>query len=107
LQALAKYPWPGNIRELENMIERAVILSHGPELKVALPELSSHPVVTPADTASPWNMHLDDAERAHIVRALEDANWIVGGPRGAASRLGLNRSTLRSKMMKLGISRPS
>jgi formate hydrogenlyase transcriptional activator len=106
LQALGKYPWPGNIRELENVIERAVILSTGPELKVALPELSSPAVVSPADAAS-RNMHLEDAERAHIVRVLEDANWIVGGPRGAASKLGLNRSTLRSKMMKLRISRPS
>jgi formate hydrogenlyase transcriptional activator len=52
-------------------------------------------------------MNLEDAERAHILRALHDTNWIIGGPRGAASKLGLNRSTLRSKMIKLGISRPS
>ena len=114
LQALCRYTWPGNIRELENLIERSVILSSGPELRVTLPELSSLPAVTRTEsTAQDLNvkgqedMHLEEAERAHILRALSDANWIIGGPRGAASKLGLNRSTLRSKMMKLGITRPS
>jgi formate hydrogenlyase transcriptional activator len=115
LQALCRYPWPGNVRELENLIERAVILSSGPELRVALPELSSQAAGIPAEAAS-HNMkledadqylRLDEAERAHILRALRDTNWIIGGRRGAASKLGLNRSTLRSKMMKLGITRPS
>ncbi len=114
LQALCRYTWPGNIRELENLIERAVILSSGPELRVTLPELSSLAAGTPTESAAqdlndkgPEDMHLEEAERAHILRALSDANWIIGGPRGAASKLGLNRSTLRSKMMKLGITRPS
>ncbi len=114
LQALCHYPWPGNVRELENLIERAVILSPGPELQVALPELLPHADVIPAEAAGQSvnlehaeTMRLEDAERAHILRALRDTNWIVGGPRGAASKLGLNRSTLRSKMIKLGINRPS
>jgi transcriptional regulator with GAF, ATPase, and Fis domain len=119
LRALCRYPWPGNIRELENLIERAVILSSGPELLVEVPELrsleaSAYPphagraavIAIPTQSAGE-HMHLEDAERAHILRALDDTNWIVGGPRGAASKLGLNRSTLRSKMIKLGISRPS
>jgi formate hydrogenlyase transcriptional activator len=106
LQALCGYPWPGNIRELENVIERSVILSSGRELQVAVPEQISRPIATPAAMTSP-GMYLEDAERAHILTALQDANWIIGGPRGAASKLGLNRSTLRSKMLKLGISRPS
>jgi formate hydrogenlyase transcriptional activator len=118
LHALCRYPWPGNIRELENLIERAVILSSGPELLIELPELRSletsayrHPA-TPASVATPSEsvgelMNLEHAERAHILRVLHDTNWIVGGPRGAASKLGVNRSTLRSKMIKLGISRPS
>jgi len=106
LQALCKYSWPGNIRELENLIERAVILSPGPELLVEPPEFRPAAVAIPTETAG-RHMNLEEAERAHIVRALKDTNWIVGGPRGAASKLGVNRSTLRSKMIKLGISRPS
>jgi formate hydrogenlyase transcriptional activator len=118
LHALCKYPWPGNIRELENLIERAVILSSGPELLIEVPELrpleasgyrpraaGAAAVPIPSSTGEPMN--LEDAERAHIQRVLQDTNWIIGGPRGAASKLGLNRSTLRSKMIKLGISRPS
>jgi formate hydrogenlyase transcriptional activator len=114
LQELCQYTWPGNVRELENIIERAVILSPGPELRSALPELSSQAAVIPAEPADKHthlevaeNMRLEDAERAHILRALRDTNWIIGGARGAASKLGLNRSTLRSKMVKLGINRPS
>ena len=105
MQTLCRYVWPGNVRELENVIERAVILSSGPELQVALPELSPSPAVIP-DEAVSRNMNLEDAERAHILHVLRDTNWIIGGPRGAASKLGLNRSTLRSKMIKLGIARP-
>jgi formate hydrogenlyase transcriptional activator len=114
LRELRQYTWPGNVRELENLIERAVILSPSAELQVALPELSPHAAVIP-DEATGQNLTfehaetlcLEDAERAHILRALGDTNWIIGGPRGAASKLGLNRSTLRSKMIKLGINRPS
>ncbi len=114
LQALCHYPWPGNVRELENVIERSVILSPGPVLQVGLPELCPHATVVPTEAAGQnvnlehaETMHLEDADRAHILRALRDTNWIIGGPRGAAAKLGLNRSTLRSKMIKLGINRPS
>jgi formate hydrogenlyase transcriptional activator len=106
LSALAEYHWPGNVRELENLIERAVILSSGSELQVSLSELSSPAVAATAECAN-QNLNLECAERAHILRALRDTNWIIGGSRGAASKLGLNRSTLRSKMRKLGIIRPS
>jgi formate hydrogenlyase transcriptional activator len=106
LSALAEYHWPGNVRELENLIERAVILSSGPELEVSPPDLRSPAVVVTAESAD-QNLNLEGAERAHILRVLSDTNWIIGGPRGAASKLGLNRSTLRSKMKKLGIVRPS
>jgi formate hydrogenlyase transcriptional activator len=106
MQALCRYVWPGNVRELENVLERAVILSPGPELQVGLPESGHNTAVIPAETAI-RNMNLEDAERAHILHVLRDTNWIIGGPRGTASKLGLNRSTLRSKMIKLGIARPS
>jgi len=104
--ALAEYRWPGNVRELENLIERAVILSSGPELEVALPELKAPAIAVTAEDDS-QSLNFEDAERAHILRVLRDTNWIIGGSRGAASRLGLNRSTLRSKMKKSGIIRPS
>lgn len=106
LSALAEYHWPGNVREMENLIERAVILSAGPELEVSLPELRAPEVAVTAECVS-QNLNFENAEREHILRALRGTNWIIGGARGAASRLGLNRSTLRSKMKKLGIIRPS
>ena len=96
MDALARYHWPGNVRELENLIERAVILSPGPELRVPVAELKQ-----PSDT--PSNLSLESAEREHIVRVLRETNGVVGGPRGAANRLGLKRTTLQSKMRKLGI----
>lgn len=103
MDALVRYGWPGNIRELENVIERAVILSPGAMLEVSLGDLKrstppSNGVARPAVT-------LDDAERAHILRALEDAEWVLGGANGAAARLAMKRTTLQSKMKKLGISR--
>jgi formate hydrogenlyase transcriptional activator len=106
LAALSEYHWPGNVRELENVIERAVILSRGPELEVALPELKPRAAAAAATGPANVNSTLEDAEREHILRALHDANWMIGGSRGAAARLGLNRSTLQSKMRKLGIVRP-
>jgi len=106
MQALCRYAWPGNVRELENVLERAVILSPGPELRVALPELRASTSAAPAE-AGGQDMKLEDAERTHILHVLSETNWIIGGPRGAASKLGLNRSTLRSKMKKLGIDRSS
>jgi formate hydrogenlyase transcriptional activator len=113
MSALAKYPWPGNIRELQNVIERAVILSKGPLLKVAIEDLrapNSHsnslPVASSGDLPSPpRNMResLDDAERQQILAALEQAKWTVAGPNGAAALLGMKRSTLQSRMQKLAI----
>ena len=85
------------MRELENLIERAVILSPGPELRVPVAELKQHSEV-------PSNLTLQAAEREHIIRVLRETNWVVGGPRGAAARLAMKRTTLQSKMRKLGIS---
>jgi formate hydrogenlyase transcriptional activator len=103
MEALCQYAWPGNIRELQNLIERAVILSPGPALQLCLAELT-----TPLN-ASPLTppQTLEDAERAHIRRALEAAGWVIGGPNGAAARLGLKRTTLLSKMQRLDLCRPS
>jgi formate hydrogenlyase transcriptional activator len=97
LDQLVRYPWPGNIRELENLIERAVIISRGPVLRVPLGEL------TPARDSGTEMLTLHAAERQHILRALEATNWVLSGPRGAASRLGMKRTTLQSKMRKLGV----
>jgi formate hydrogenlyase transcriptional activator len=96
MDALTRYHWPGNVRELENLIERAVILSPGPELRVPVAELKQ-----PSEAAS--HLTLQAAEREHIVRVLRETNGVVGGPRGAATRLGLKRTTLQSKMRKLGV----
>ena len=103
MQALQAYHWPGNVRELENFIERAVILTQGTDLVVSLAELKrtpSHPTHSVATT-------LEQAEREHIMKALRESKWVIGGPAGAASKLGMKRTTLQSKMEKLSISRPS
>jgi len=100
LTALERYPWPGNIRELQNFIERSVILSRGTELQAPVAELVSR------DTSSAPPRTLADADRAHIMTILKEANWVVGGVNGAAARLGLKRTTLIAKMRKLGLSRP-
>jgi formate hydrogenlyase transcriptional activator len=96
LDLLVRYPWPGNIRELENLIERAVIVSPGPVLRVPLSDLES-PMESGGD------LTLRAAERDHILRALEATNWVLAGPQGAATRLGMKRTTLQSKMRKLGV----
>jgi formate hydrogenlyase transcriptional activator len=102
MQGLIRYPWPGNIRELQNIIERAVILSPGPVLQVPLADLKP-----PAPSVSFKNHEtLEEAERKHILAVLEEANWVLGGLNGAAIRLGMKRSTLQFRMRKLGISRP-
>jgi formate hydrogenlyase transcriptional activator len=98
MEVLVGYAWPGNVRELENLIERAVILTRGTSLEIPLAELRAAP-----DTATP--VTLEDAERDHIRRVLEQAAGVVGGRNGAAARLGMKRTTLQSKMKKLGISR--
>jgi formate hydrogenlyase transcriptional activator len=107
MEVLARWPWPGNIRELENYIERAVILSQGPvlraplaELKGPLPEVRPTPV-SEADKAAT----LEAAEREHILRVLRDTKGVIGGAAGAAARLGVKRTTLNSKLRKLGITR--
>jgi formate hydrogenlyase transcriptional activator len=113
MKALARYASPGNIRELQNVIERAVIVSTGPVLKVALSDLESRvplPIVAEAKRPLPASAitkdirgTLEDAERKQILAALEKANWVVAGPGGAAAMLGMKRSTLQSRMQKLGV----
>jgi formate hydrogenlyase transcriptional activator len=103
MSALVRYPWPGNIRELQNLIERAVILSSGPVLRVPLTDLPNRGPIGSA-TARPQTM--EAAERAHILAALKETKWVVGGPNGAAARLGMNRSTVLFRMKKLGIVKP-
>src|SRR5256712_2808721 len=100
MTALAKNHWPGNIRELENLIERSVILSRGPDLHVPLGELKA-----PATSAHNGVATLEAAEREHIMRVLRETNWVIGGSSGAATRLGMKRTTWQSKLRKLGISR--
>lgn len=97
MEALLHYPWPGNIRELQNFIERAVILTSGDVLRFT--PLPAHPAV-PSEPVT-----LADAERDHILNALRESNWVVGGAAGAAARLGVKRTTLISKMRKRGLSR--
>jgi formate hydrogenlyase transcriptional activator len=102
MKALQTYHWPGNVRELENFIERAVILTQGQDLFVSLAELKR----TPSHTTNSGTTTLEQAEREHILKALRESEWIIGGPAGAAARLGMKRTTLQSKMQKLNISRP-
>jgi formate hydrogenlyase transcriptional activator len=110
MQALLAYQWPGNIRELQNVIERAVILSRGTTLHVPPTDLQSQPnSAASAEREAPPDgsaMTLADAEREHILTALRETSWVMGGPKGAANRLGMKRSMLYWKMRKLGISRP-
>jgi formate hydrogenlyase transcriptional activator len=103
LEALTKYDWPGNIRELQNVIERSVILSKGPELHVAMPETIGRS--SPVTLQSPASHVSEAAERARILQALKEAQGIVGGADGAAARLGLKRTTLQSRMRKYNIGR--
>jgi len=111
MDALVSYSWPGNIRELENLLERAVILSPGKELRVPFSELRNA-LPAPADE-SPLTISttapvatLEEAERQHILRALRQTEWRIAGPRGAAAVLGMKRTTLQARIRKLGIRRP-
>jgi len=104
LDAMRRYPWPGNVRELENLIERAVILSSGPRLTVPLAHLARRSTPAAQDESAST---LEGVERAHITRVLEETNWMLGGPRGAAARLGMKRTTLQSLMKRLAIGRPA
>jgi formate hydrogenlyase transcriptional activator len=105
MAALSGYHWPGNVRELEHFIERAVILTQGPYLEVSLSELRPSAPAAPANISPASISTLEAAERAHILRALEAANWVIGGPNGAAARLGMKRTTLQYRMQKLGLER--
>jgi len=104
MEALVHYDWPGNVRELQNVIERAVILAADEVLRPVVPEQS--PVVRRAATVSPQSQTLDDVMRASILDALRATNGVLGGPHGAAVRLGIKRTTLAGRMEKLGIGRP-
>ena len=99
MTAIESYNWPGNIRQLQNFIERSVVLTRGTELRAPIAELTNREL--PDNSART----LADAERAHIIATLGETNWVVGGRNGAAARLDLNRTTLIAKMRRLGISR--
>ena len=103
MEALCRYSWPGNIRELQNLMERAVLLSGGPSLRVPLTEIL---LSLDLNTTTGANI-LEQTEREQILQALRKCNWVVGGPRGAAARLGLKRTSLAYKMQRHGISRSS
>ncbi len=103
MDALVSHSWPGNIRELQNLIERAVIRSPGDVLQVALEDLDEDAEVENGVDGGT----LQEAERLHILAMLKKTRWVLSGPRGAATRLGINRSTLQFRMKKLGIERPS
>jgi formate hydrogenlyase transcriptional activator len=113
MDALCRYHWPGNIRELQNVIERAVIISAGPALSVDVADLKSPKVSHPEERAATPNsatngaLHhlLEETERQQVLQALKQCNWVVAGPHGAAALLGINRSTLQVRIRKLGISR--
>jgi formate hydrogenlyase transcriptional activator len=106
METLVRYHWPGNIRELQNVIERAVIISKGPTLKVPVADLQTAAPVPTArvqHNGETLREELDGQERGRILEALEQSNWVVAGPQGAAERLGMKRSTLQFRMRKLGI----
>ncbi len=102
MQAMVRWHWPGNVRELENLIERAVILTKGPELRIPISELTASDDAPAPSDSSPT---LENVEREHILQVLRETRGQVGGPQGAAAKLGLKRTTLNFKMRKLGITR--
>ena len=103
METLVHHSWPGNIRELQNLIEHSVIVSPGPVLRAPLAGLQSHSVPNQEGIR---HRTLEEAEREHILSTLKETKWLISGPRGAAARLGMNRSTLQFRMRKLGIVRP-
>ena len=103
MNALVSHSWPGNIRQLQNLVERAVIRSTGDELRVPLDDLDAGTEIESGVDGGT----LADAERLHILATLKKTGWVIAGPRGAAARLGINRSTLQFRMKKLGIERPT
>jgi formate hydrogenlyase transcriptional activator len=114
MDALCRYHWPGNIRELQNVIERAVIISRGPflsmdvgDLKFPRAGLPSEKPASPKPTNGVLHEVLEETERQQILEALKQSNWVVAGPKGAATHLGMKRSTLQLRIHKLGIVRGS
>ena len=109
MAAFQWYSWPGNIRELQNLVERAVILSRDSLLPNPLPKKPPGVMITSQHHSQAFqsSMTLEDSDRALVVETLEQSGWVVGGPRGAAAKLGLKRTTLLAKMRRLGISRPA
>lgn len=103
MAALVNYQWPGNIRELQNLIERGVILSRGSSLEIPLGELK---LSSRSSNQVNGSTTLESVERQHILRVLGESGWVIGGPAGAAARLGMNRTTLNNRLRKLGITRP-
>jgi formate hydrogenlyase transcriptional activator len=103
MEALIRYHWPGNIRELQNVIERAVIITKGATLTVSLDELKPDIRLKTNQGCETIREIMSETERTEILRALERSNWVISGPNGAAARLGTRRSTLQSRMQKLGI----
>ena len=101
METMVRYGWPGNIRELQNFVERAVILTEGPALRAPLAELRESKVKNSQGAT------LKEVERKHVLQVLRDTDWILGGPTGAAARLGIPRTTLIYRMRRLGIERPS
>ena len=107
MNALSEYHWPGNVRELENFVERSVILSDDSVLRPPLVELTQQKNLSLTNFSESNPTTLREAEREHILRALKEASWVVGGPQGAAARLGMKRTTLGSLVKRLGITRQS
>jgi transcriptional regulator of acetoin/glycerol metabolism len=108
MNALVAYDWPGNVRELRNVVERAMILSPGTKLELEDSLMGHYNAARTSGRASlQQSDNLEDAQRAHILRVLEECGWKIRGKDGAAERLGLKRTTLQSRMKKLGIQRPS
>ena len=103
MAALVNYHWPGNIRELQNLVERGVILSRGSTLEIPLGELKQ---ASRNSNHTNGSTTLESVEREHILRVLTETKWVIGGPAGAAARLGVNRTTLNHRLRKLGITRP-
>lgn len=104
METLCEYDWPGNIRELQNVIERAVVLTKTTELRVQLTELKRRSVSDRCSATSTLQSTLKEVERAHILATLKQTGWVIAGPHGAAARLGMRRTTLQFRMKKLGIS---
>ena len=102
MDSLSRYQWPGNVRELQNIVERATVLATGPIVQIDEAMMRSSETVQESAVDT-----LENAERNHILRALNETRWVVHGKKGAADLLGINPSTLRSRMEKLGIKRPA